>query len=368
MQRASTEGLEPRTPPLRGDPFAFGSDPMGEGSHTSVTTADPDSPSRLRFFFGNEFGLIALIALFAALFGLATDGFLSPFNLFTLGRTMSIDIMIGFSMMVVIVTGGLNLSVGAIGVCAAMGFGWLIESAGLPWPLALAGGLVLAAGMGLVNGVVITRSGLHSFIITLASMSVFFGVMLFLTRAQSFRVFPPEIAQFGKLRIFGSVSALLSVSIIVALALSALYRFTVLGREMLAAGAKPAAAEMSGIRVNRVFIICHMLSGVLAAVAALMVVARNGAALPGMAGQLGQDWLLPAFLGPVLGGTLLAGGRVSVLGTFLGAALVSMLTNGLLLLRVGEFWVQSFLGLLLLLAVSLDKARQVFLASRRIVA
>ncbi len=111
---------------------------------------------------------------------------------------------------------------------------------------------------------------------------------------------------------------------------------------------------------------CHMLSGVLAALAGLMLVARTGAAIPSMAGQLGQDWLMPAFLGPVLGGTLLTGGRVSVLGTLLGAFLVTMLTSGLLLMQVGAFWVQTYLGLLLLAAVLLDLARRSFLAQRKL--
>jgi hypothetical protein len=137
--------------------------------------------------------------------------------------------------------------------------------------------------------------------------------------------------------------------------------------DQMAAGAKAEAAVLSGVRVGRIFILCHMLSGALAAVTALMVVARNGAAIPSMAGQLGQDWLLPAFLGPVLGGTLLTGGRVAVLGTFLGAALVTMLTNGLLLLQIGEFWVQACLGLLLLAAVLLDKARRTVLVRRGLV-
>ena len=113
------------------------------------------------------------------------------------------------------------------------------------------------------------------------------------------------------------------------------------------------------------FIACHALTGALAALAGLMVTSRTGAAVPSMAGQLGQDWLLPAFLAPVLGGTLLSGGRVSVLGTLLGAMLVSLLTNGLLLLRVGEFWVQACLGCLLLAAVLLDKLRRVVLARHR---
>jgi ribose transport system permease protein len=328
-----------------------------------TATMSPGARARLAgAALTNEFGLVLLIALFGVVFALGTPGFASPFNLFTLGRIMAIDIMIGFSMMVVIVTGGLNLSVGAIGVCAAMFFGWLSERFGLPLALSIPCALALGAALGAVNGQLIVRSGLHSFIITLATMSVFFGLMEFITRAHAFRALPPAILAFGRLRYFHYVSPLLLVSAGVGVLLAALYRLTPLGREMLAAGANPAAAELSGVRVNRVFVQCHMLSGALAGVAALMAIARTGAAIPSMAGDLGQDWLLPAFLGPVLGGTLLAGGRVSVLGAFLGSALVSELTNGLLQFRVGEFWVQTYLGLLLLAAVLIDLGRRKLVA------
>ncbi len=342
------------------------SDNVSMAAPPSAEVPPAGRTSPMKFYFTNEFGLFVLIVLFAVLFGTLTEGFLSTFNQFTLGRVAAINVMISFSMMVVIVTGGLNLAVGAIGVCAAMFCGWLLEGAGLPWPLAIVLALGMGALLGFVNGFVVVRTGLHSFIITLASMSIFFGVMIFLTRAQSFRALPPVFSDFGRSRLFGAVSPLLIVAVVVAIALAAFYRTTALGREMLAAGAKPEAATLSGVRVDRIFIICHMLSGGLAALTAMMVVARNGAAIPSMAGQLGQDWLLPAFLGPVLGGTLLSGGRVSVIGTFLGAVLVTMLTNGLLLLRIGEFWVQACLGLLLLTAVLLDKARRSWLAHRRI--
>jgi ribose transport system permease protein len=102
----------------------------------------------------------------------------------------------------------------------------------------------------------------------------------------------------------------------------------------------------------------------LAATAGLLVTARTGASVPSMAGFLGQDWLLPAFLAPVLGGTLLSGGRVSVVGTLLGATFVNIMTSGLLLMRVGEFWILASLGVMLLAAVLADRARQVFLKSR----
>ncbi len=318
------------------------------------------------FLLSNEFGLIILIILFAIVFSTLSPAFLSKFSLYALGRNAAVNIMIGFSMMIVIITGGLNLSVGSIGVTSAMFGGWLMEALGLPWVPGLLGGLAMGAALGAINGVIIVRSGLHSFIITLATMSIFFGVMIFLTQAESYREISPTLAGFGRMKIFGVLSPLLVTAAIVGMALSVLFRFTVLGRKMLAAGANPRAAELSGIRVERMISYCHMLSGVLAALAGLMLVARTGAAIPSMAGQLGQDWLLPAFLGPVLGGTLLTGGRVSVLGTLLGAFLVTMLTSGLLLMQVGAFWVQTYLGLLLLAAVLLDLARKSYLAQRKL--
>jgi ribose transport system permease protein len=312
-----------------------------------------------------DVGLIVLIALFFAAFWLFAPGFNSPFNLFGLSRFTAINIVIGLSMMVVIVTGGLDLSVGAMGVSAVMLAGWLMEVAGLPVALAIAGGLALGATLGALNGIVIVRTGVHSFIVTLATMSIYFGAMIVVTHAGSFRNLPSDFSTPAKLRWFGFVSPTLLVAAGAALGLFVLYRFTALGRRMLAAGANSRAAEMSGVPVGRVVTLCHMLGGALAALAGMLLAMRTGAAIPSMAGNLGQDWLLPAFLGPVLGGTSLTGGRVSVLGTALGATLVTVLTSGLLLLQVGEFWVQFFLGALLLTAVLLEKARVVLLAARR---
>jgi ribose transport system permease protein len=319
-----------------------------------------------RFLLGNEFGLIVLIVVFAAIFASLSPAFLSNFSLFALGRTAAVNIVIGFAMMVVIVTGGLNLAVGAIGVSAAMFGGWLMQGAGLHWAPAVAGGLALGAGLGALNGIVIVRTGLHSFIITLATMSIIFGAMVFLTQAESYREIAPAFAGFGGLRFGGFVPAMLLLSLAVGVALWVMYAFTALGREILAAGANPAAAALSGIRVERTIVWSHALSGALAGLAGFMLVARTGAAIPSMAGQLGQDWLLPAFLAPVLGGTLLTGGRGSVLGTALGGFLVTMLTAGLLLMQVGAFWIQTFLGLLLLAAVLLDLGRRSYLARNKL--
>lgn len=319
---------------------------------------------RPSFLLSNEFGLMVGICVFVGIFTLIDANFWSGFNLFVLSRAAGIYALIGLSMMVVIVTGGLNLAVGAIGVCAAMIFGFSIEGMGTHWLVGMVLALMLAMVLGFINGWLVVRTGIHSFVITLATMSVFFGGMVFLTQGQSYRALPAAVTDFGRMKLMNSVSSLFVAAVVIAVVLALMYRFTPTGREMLAAGATPEAAELSGINTGRSFILCHVLSALLAGVTALLVTSRYGAAMPSMAGQLGQDWLMPAFLAPVLGGTVLAGGRVAVLGTVLGAILVTTLTNGLLRLSVGEFWVQAILGCLLLLAVLGDKARKKYLSLR----
>ena len=316
----------------------------------------------------NQFGLLCLVIIFIFIFSLSTDCFTSMFNIYALSRVVALDIMIGLAMMVVILTGGLNLSLGALGVSAAMFGGWCMESMGIPISISII--LVLAFGsfLGWINGFVTVRTGVHSFIVTLATMSIYFGFMTLLTEAEAFRKLPEIFTDFGSLKLFNKyISPLLIISVLTCFILYYVFKYTDIGRKLIAAGANPDAAELSGISVDRMFIYCHMLSGFLAALAGIMLTARIGAAIPSMAGHLGFDWLLPAFLAPVLGGTLLSGGKVTVFGTMLGAILVTLINNGLYLIDVGEFWVRFFLGMILLGAVLLDRAREYFTVKNSIV-
>ena len=313
------------------------------------------------FVFTNQFGLLCLVITFILIFSTVTDGFTSRFNIFALSRVVAIDIMIGLAMMVVILTGGLNLALGAIGVCAAMFGGWCMETMGIPVIPSIFLILGMGAFLGWVNGMITVKTGVHSFIVTLATMSIYFGLMTMLTEAEAFRRLPETFTEFGSMKLFKKyISPLLLLSLATCGALFYLFKYTDIGRKLIAAGANPDAAELSGISVNTMFIYCHVLSGFLAAMAAIMLTTRIGAAIPSMAGQLGMDWLLPAFLAPVIGGTLLSGGKLSVFGTMLGAVLVTLITNGLYLIDVGEFWIRFFLGIILLIAVLLDKTREFF--------
>lgn len=303
----------------------------------------------------NVAGLAVIIAVLVAVIASLSPGFLSPFNLFTLTRNLAIDTVIGFAMMVVLACGHFNLAVGAIGVSVIMATGFLLEGLGLPIPIAIAGGLAIGGAMGWINGMLCVKTGIHSFIITMATGSLFFGLMLILTKAEAFRNLPDAFNALGKAR-FGYCSSLIVVTAVVATSLLVLFKYSVTGRQMLAAGANPVAAELSGAPVGRVIVTAHALSGLIAGIAGIMVTMRLAAALP----SVGEDWLLPSFLAPLLGGTLLVGGFVSVIGTLLGAILVTVLQNGLVLLNVGSFWVQFFLGITLLVAVGFDRWRSVY--------
>lgn len=327
-----------------------------------IASVDTGSSFRLKAWLAeqsNAIGLAGIVLLFWIVFASLAPGFISPFNLFAMSRTLAIDTVIGFSTMVVLATGGMNLAIGAIGVCSVMFAGYLMQVLSLPGPVALAGGLALGSLLGWINGFTIVRTGVNSFIITLASASLFNGGMLILTKAVIFNGLPPTIAEFGRMR-WDVVSPLLLVALLIGSALIVLFRLTALGREILAAGANARAAELSGVPVGRAIVIAHTLSGLLAASAGLMLLSRLGAAMP----SVGQDWLLPSFLAPVLGGALLSGGSVSVVGAMIGALLVTTIRSGLLILQVGNFWLQLFLGVMLLLAVLLDRYRAVY-AERR---
>jgi ribose transport system permease protein len=296
--------------------------------------------------------LLFITAGFWIFFSAVATGFTSDFNLFALLRFASIQITIGFAQMVVLSIGDMSLAVGAIGGASGMFAGWVMQSLGIPplaaVPLALAAGLLLGFG----NALLIIWTRLNSFIVTLATASLITGAMLIVTHAKPFSNLPDSFTSFSEIEIAGlPISPLVLVMLGVGFVLFLLYRNLSLGREMLAVGANRRAARMSGLSVDRVVLLTHGMSGALAATAGLMAIAAQHTASPG----LGSDWLLASFVSPAIGGTLLSGGLVSVPGTILGGVLLATISSGLLLMNIDNFWLTVVLGLVLLVAVVLDR-------------
>lgn len=304
--------------------------------------------------------LLILIILGAIGLSLVTPRFGSTYNFYVLLRNVSVTVVVGLSQMVVLAVGELNLSVGALGGFVTVVLGLMMEVWHVPLPLAILLALVIGSLAGLINGLLIVTSRINGFIITLATASAFTGMSLGLTQAIPFYQLPASFTRFGQAA-FGPIPYVLLVTVLLALVMAGLLGKTVLGRQLLAVGGNRTAAALSGISINRSLVWAHTISGFLIAVAALLGTAQLGSAQP----TIGADWVLTSFAVPIIGGTALAGGYVSVVGTFLAAIIIALMNNGLILIQADPYWVQFLLGVLILGAVGLGQVRVVWKARTR---
>jgi ribose transport system permease protein len=296
--------------------------------------------------------LLVLIIVGAIGLSLWQARFDSSYNVYVLLRSVSVMIVVGLAQMVVLAVGELNLSVGALGGFVAVVLGMMLEVWHIPLPLAILLALAIGALAGLLNGLLVAWSGINGFIITLATSSAFTGMSLGLTQSIPFYQLPASLTRFGQ-DAFGPIPYVLLVTILVSLLLAGLMGKTVLGRHLLAVGGNRTAAALSGISLKRSLVWVHSLSGLLVAVAAVLGTAQLGSAQP----SIGADWVLTSFAVPIIGGTALLGGSVSVVGTFLAAIVIALMNNGLILIQADPYWVQFLLGLLILGSVGLGQLR-----------
>ncbi len=309
-----------------------------------------------RLMLSGSFGVFMAVFVFAIILTVFTSGFLTSSNFFSTSRTFSMWIIVGFAQMLALTIGHMNLSAGAIGGLAAVTTGWLFQDFGAPTVLVIVAGIVVGAACGAFNGLFITLTGINAFIVTLGSSSVFLGLNYGLTKAMPFSRVPAEFGFIGRDKLFGFVPFMFIVMLVVAVILWFLFKHTVLGRKILAVGGNEEAAVLSGINTRRIMVIVHTLSGLICGLGGVLFVARLGAAHP----TIGQNWLLMSFAVPVIGGTSLKGGYTSILGVVLGGVLMTLLANGLVLLRVNIYWEQLFNGVLVLIAVVVDRTRAVY--------
>ena len=299
-------------------------------------------------------GLVAAILIGSGALALIAPNFLTEFNLYVMLRSLSVGLLVAFAQMVTLGVGQMNIAVGGIGGLVAIIFGGAMEIYGLPLALAVPFALAIGALAGLINGALIARSGVNAFIITLATGSAYTGINFGLTRSIPFYKMPAALVAFGDQHL-GAMPYLLVAPLIVAALLGLFFSRTTAGRQFLAFGGNPQAAELSGISRERVIVSAHVLSGLIAALAAVLAVAQLGSAQP----TIGADWLLLSFAAPIIGGAALTGGYISVLGTMFAVLLIGLIQNGMVLAKIDPYWVQFALGALILAAVGLNRWRAV---------
>jgi ribose transport system permease protein len=300
--------------------------------------------------------ITAVVATFivSLALALATPNFMTRMNLQVVSNSLATGALVAFSQMVVLAAGGLNASVGAIGGLVTISVGGLMQSHGVPPLLAIIAGILIGAACGALNGFLIVRMKLHSFIITLATGSIFTGINLSITSGQPYYQLPDRFNQIGAWNV-GGIQVVMFAMLAIAAILALVFARTGIGRQILAMGGNARAAEYAGAPIDRCQIAVHSLSGVLAASAAIILTAEIGAAQP----SVGSEWLLPSFAGPIIGGTSLMGGVLSVPGAVLGALLLTLVNNGLVHLRINLYWAQLFSGLIVVGAGAIDHIRVV---------
>ncbi len=322
-------------------------------SNTEINQEKKNTNIRTLIFFGDA-GILAITAGVFLLLSLLTDNFFTSYNLFVVSRTFSLMVIVGFAQLMVIVVGDLNLSVGAIGGLAGITTGYLLDTAGTSIWVAILLGILVGCLAGIINGLIITKTGINAFVTTLGTASVYTGIVLGVTKGYPYMNIPSSFKTIGKGNFHG-FPYLIFIMIFVAFILYLLFKYSPIGRKILATGGNIIAARLSGIKVNNISLLVHTLSGLLAGVAGVLFVSRIGSAQP----TIGQDWLLMSFAIPVIGGTSMEGGTTSVFGALLGGILMVLIKNGLILLNVNIYWQEFFVGLLILIAVGIDRMRTV---------
>jgi ribose transport system permease protein len=306
--------------------------------------------AKIADFISDNGALVGLLVLCVAMF-VATPDFLTPNNLLNVGIQASVVAILAFGQTFVIVTAGIDLSVGSVAALSAMVAAFTGQSWGMPPMVALLFGLLTGLAAGMASGAATAYGKLPPFIATLAMLSVARGLTLVVSNGIPIPT-PSVVTWLG-----GSVGPI-PMPVVVLLVMGAIGWFILnrlsIGRAMYAVGGNLEAARLSGIPVKRVLVTVYALSGIFAAVAGLVLSGRLASAQP----QAATGYELDSIAAVVIGGASLAGGVGRISGTLIGALVLAVIRNGLNLLNVSAFWQQVIIGLVIAVAVGIDVLRR----------
>jgi len=328
-------------------------------TNTAAPAPEKTSP-RISGAFHRLLAFSGLIALVVA-FSLASPNFMQTQNILAILQATSVNGVLAIAATLVIITGGIDLSVGTLMTFCAVIAGVILTYLGLPLPLGVIGAILAGTASGFISGVVVAKLKVPPFIATLGMMLILKGLSLVIsgTRPIYFNDTPGfnQIALGSVVgQIFPSVPVPNGVMVLFAVAVVAAFVLgkTALGRYTFALGSNEEAVRLSGVNVDRWKIGVYALAGGIVGVAGVLIASRLNSAQP----ALGQGYELDAIAAVVIGGTSLSGGRGTVLGTLIGALIISVLANGLRILSVAQEWQTVVTGCIIILAVYADILRR----------
>jgi ribose transport system permease protein len=299
----------------------------------------------------------ALIVVFVFL-SIASPQFLTADNLFNIGSQTAYTAVIAIGLTLVIITAGIDLSVGSVAALSGVLGVMMMADAGLPVWLAILGGALVGAVCGLVNGLLVSVAGLNPFIATLGMLTVARGLTYIVTNAVAVFGAPNSFRLLGQ-GVLGPIPIPILAVLLVAVAGYIVLSRTRLGRYAYAIGSNPEAARLSGIPIRRYLTSVYVISGALAGFGGMIAASRVDSGQP----NFGIGLELDAIAAAVIGGASLFGGQGTVVGTLIGAFLVALIRNGSVLLDINTFYQQVIIGVVIWLAVFWDQYRRRRLAA-----
>lgn len=303
-----------------------------------------------------EVGVLLALIVLVAFFYMMEPAFLSERNIRAILRVVSFIGIIAIGQTILLVCGEFDLSVGAVAGLSAVCSAKLMTALALPVPLALLGGVMVGAGVGLVNGLVVVKFKIPAFIQTLGMLFIGQGLIQVVTNGYPVYPLPAVISDIGYASIVFGLGWSFVFFVIAALGADFVLRRTVLGRNMYATGGNPEVARLVGIDTARYKIGAFMTVGALAAVAGMFVMADLASGTT----SIGSGWELNVIAGVVVGGVSLFGGAGTMAGGLIGVLLLQVVTSGLVVVGVNANWQQIAVGVIMVMAVGLDILRRRF--------
>jgi len=295
--------------------------------------------------------IVAVAVALGVVLSFASPYFFTAGNINNLMKQVSIVAVLAAGQGVVILTGGIDLSVGSVLALSAVTIGWLIK-AGVDPVLATCCGLLMGTLCGFVNGFIVTRGKIPPFIVTLGMLGIARGMALVITGGVSYQILEPFFLVIGNSKFLGLPIPIYFVIVTYAV-IHVTMHFTVFGRHIYAIGGDERVAGLEGINVNLEKLKVYTLSGFLAALAAVVMVGRLAATPPSVA----EGVELQAIAAVIIGGISFTGGRGVVLTALVGALIMAMITNGLNILGISSFWQQVLIGIVIIAAVWIDNLK-----------
>jgi len=299
-------------------------------------------------------GVVFLVTILITLFVHAfTSNFYTVYNLGTLVRQVAFVIIVSFGQTLVLISGGIDLSVASIAAICSMVVAQLMTMTGINPYICIVIALALGFGFGAVNGVFIHRLKLSPFIVTLATSAILSGIVYVVTKGMPIVGIPKNAAIIGQGMLFGAVPYPAIIMFAIFLLLKLMLGHTVLGRHIYALGGNEQAANIVGVRVGRVKLMVYALSGLLASSAGVLMVLR----LASSQVNIGENWVMPSITAAILGGTSMSGGSGGVTGTIVGGLMMGVISTSITLLGISSYWETIVTGGVVLIAVSVDAIR-----------